>query len=79
MQLIIAIIITQIGTLLALWIGYVIGSSTSDKPITFKFPTFKKKTQLGAISKESQRTIELKGTRRGEAERAMEETLDKII
>lgn len=79
MQLIIAIIVTYIFSLLSLYIGYIIGSNRTDKPVKINFPIFKKKTQLGSIPKLSQKDIELKGTRRGDTEKAMEETLDQII
>ena len=79
MELIIVLTITWIISILSVYIGYVIGAQQTDKPIKIKLPKFKKKTKVGAIQHISQRELELKGTRRGAAEKAMVETLDEII
>jgi hypothetical protein len=77
MQLIIVIIITYFGSLISIYLGYKIGSK---QEINIKLPRiFKKKHSLGAIPKLSPKELELKGTKRGDAEKAMEETLDKIL
>ena len=82
MLIIATILITHLLTLLTLLIGYNVGvKSHSTDPLKVKIPRIfpKKKTKLGAITKMSQTDIEKKGTRLEETEKAMEETLDKII
>ena len=74
-------IITWLLTLLAFYIGYVIGiKARSENPLDFKIPKIrKKKRKLGAVPKLSVTELEKKGTRLEETEKAMEETLDEIL
>jgi hypothetical protein len=70
-----------VGTLLTLYIGYLFGKYSYDKPTPFKFPSLRLKPRqpLGAVSKISQMELEKRGTRLEATEKAMEETLKEIL
>lgn len=80
MELIIVTIITWVFSILSISLGIYIGSQFSDKPIKLKpIRIFKKKSPIGAIQKLSQTEVELKGTRREDTMKAIEETLDDLL
>ena len=80
MELIIGIFLTWVFSILSICLGLYIGSQFTDKPINLKLPKIiKRKHIIGAIPKLTPTDIELKGTRREDTMKAMEETLDDLL